>query len=78
MSTLTVQLTDSLKDSLEAAAANEGCSVDQFLVSAASEKLAALSMLERLRREAATARREDFENYLAASPDVPPLTGDEL
>ena len=30
------------------------------------------------RREAASRRREDFERYLAASPDVPPLSGDEL
>jgi hypothetical protein len=31
-----------------------------------------------LRQRARGARREDFEAFLAASPDVPPLPGDKL
>ena len=34
--------------------------------------------MDYLRRQAAAGRREDFEKYLAASPDVPPRSGDEL
>jgi predicted transcriptional regulator len=78
MSTLTVQLPDSLKKTIEALAAREGYSVSQFLASAASEKLAVVLTMDYLRREVAAGRREDFEKYLAASPDVPPPPGDEL
>jgi len=31
-----------------------------------------------LRQRARRAKREDFDAFLAASPDVPPLPGDEL
>jgi hypothetical protein len=78
MSTLTIQLPESLKKNIEDLAAREGYSVSQFLASAAGEKLAVIMTMDYLRREAAAGRREDFEKYLAAAPDVPPLPGDEL
>ncbi len=78
MSTLTVELPDSLKKKIETLAAKEGYSVSQFLASAAGEKLAVVLTMDYLRREAASGRREDFEKYLAAAPDVPPQSGDEL
>lgn len=78
MSTLTIQLPESLKKTIEELAAREGYSVSQFLASAASEKVAVVLTIDYLRREAAAGRREDFERYLASVPDVPPLPGDEL
>jgi predicted transcriptional regulator len=78
MSTLTVQLPEGLKKNIEELAAREGYSVSQFLASAAGEKLAVVMTMDYLRREAAAGRREDFEKYLAAVPDAPPLPGDEL
>ena len=78
MSTLTIQLPESLKKTIEALAEKEGYSVSQFMTSAAGEKLAVVMTMDYLRREAAGGRREDFEKYLAASPDVPPMPGDEL
>ena len=78
MSTLTIQLPDSLRKTIEARAAKEGYSVSQFLASAAGEKVAVVLTMDYLRREAGAGRREDFERYLAAVPDVPPLPGDEL
>ena len=78
MSTLTIQLPESLKKTIEALAAKEGYSVSQFLASAAGEKVAVVLTMDYLRREAAAGRREDFERYLAAVPDAPPLPGDEL
>ncbi len=78
MSTLTVELPESVKKTIEDLAAKEGYSVSQFLASAASEKLAVMLTMDYLRREAAAGRREDFEKYLAAVPDAPPLPGDEL
>ena len=45
---------------------------------AAGEKPEVMTTMDYLRREAAAGRRKDFEKYLAASPDVPPISGDEL
>ena len=59
-------------------AAREGYSVSQFLASAAEAKLAVVLTLDYLRRDAAAGRREDFEKYLAAVPDVPPPEDDRL
>ncbi|MBI2946274.1 MAG: ribbon-helix-helix protein, CopG family [Verrucomicrobia bacterium] len=78
MSTLTIQLPESLKKAIEALTAKEGYSVSQFLASAAGEKLAVVLTMDYLRREAAKGRHDDFEKYLDAVPDAPPLPGDEL
>ena len=63
---------------IEDLAAKEGFSLNQFLASAAGEKLAVMMTMDYVRREAAAGRREDFEKYFAASPDVSPRSGDEL
>ena len=78
MSTLTVQLPESLKKAIEALAAKEGYSASQFMASAAGEKLAVVLTMDYLRREAEAGRRADFEKYLAAVPDVPPPENDRL
>ena len=78
MSTVTLQLPESLKKSIEALAAKEGYSVSQFLASAAGEKLAVVLTMDYLCREAAAGRRADFDKYLAAVPDAPPPEEDRL
>lgn len=78
MSTLIVELPDSLRKSIEALAAKEGYTVSQFLASAAGEKFAVVMTMDYLRREAAAGRRDDFEKYLAAVPDLPPAENDRL
>ena len=78
MTTLAIQMPESLKKSIEALAAREGYSVSQFLASAAGERLAVVLTLDYLRRQAAAGRREDFEKYLAAVPNVPPPETDRL
>ena len=78
MSTLTIQIPDSLRKSIEALAASEGYTVSQFLASAAGEKLAVMTTMDYLRREAALGRREDFERYLSSVPDAEPLESDRL
>jgi predicted metal-dependent hydrolase len=77
MSTLTVQMPESLAQQLRECAAKEGVTVDQLLSSAAAEKLSALMTVEHLRQRALLAKREDFAAFLAASPDAPPMPGDE-
>jgi len=78
VSKLTVELPESLQRSIQALAQREGYSVDQFLASAAAEKMAALRTLDYLRREAASGRREDFERFLAAVPDARPAETDRI
>jgi len=70
MSTLTIELPDSLRKRIEALAAKEGYTVSQFLASAAGEKLAAVLSGDYLQRETVDARRADFEKFLAAVPDT--------
>jgi len=77
MSTVTIQLPDSLKKRIEELAAQEGYSVDQFLASAAGEKLAVMLTMDFLKREADAGRREDFDYYLKAVPDVAPPPNDQ-
>jgi hypothetical protein len=77
MSTLTIQMPESLARQLREYAASEGVTMDQLLSSAAGEKLSALLSVEHLRQRAARGKREDYAAFLAASPDVPPATGDE-
>ena len=78
MSTLTIQMPESLAQQLRECAAKEGLSVDQLLSSAAAEKLSALMTVEHLRQRAIRANRDDFVAFLDESPDVPPMPGDEL
>jgi predicted transcriptional regulator len=78
MTTVTIQLPESLKKRIEALAAKEGYSLSQFLASAASEKLAAMLTMDYLRREAQAGRREHFDKYLEPVPDVPPPENDCL
>ncbi|HEY8666490.1 MAG TPA: hypothetical protein VIL86_07490 [Tepidisphaeraceae bacterium] len=78
MSKVTVQLPESLQRSIQALADQEGYSIDQFLASAAAEKMAALRTLDYLRREAARGSREDFDRFLAAVPVRTPTETDRL
>jgi hypothetical protein len=78
MSKLTVELPESLKRSIETLARTEGYTVDQFMASAAAEKIAAMRTVEYLRSEAAKGRREDFDQVLASVPSAPVPDSDRL
>jgi len=78
MSTITIQMPDSLARQLQEFASKEGMTVDQLISSATAEKLSALMTVEHLRQRAVRANRDDFVAFLDASPDAPPMEGDEL
>ena len=78
MSTISIQLPDGVKQGIETLGKQNGFSVEQFLSIAAGEKLAVMSSLDYLRKEASQGSRQDWGNYLANVPDVPALPGDEL
>jgi predicted transcriptional regulator len=77
MTALTIRLPDSVHRKIKELAAGDGVSVNQFIASAAAEKMASVMTLNWLRAEASQGRREDFLALLNAAPDVPPIPGDE-
>lgn len=78
MTALTIRLPNSVHESIKQLARKDGISVNQFIASAAAEKMASFQTLDYLRREAALGSREDFEKFLALVPDVPALPGDGM
>ena len=78
MSTVSVQIPDSVKRHVERLAAKEGISVDQFYASAAAEKLAALETADYIARRAARGDREAFLRVLAKVPNTEPEESDRL
>ncbi|MFC3683177.1 YlcI/YnfO family protein [Hydrogenophaga luteola] len=71
MTALTIRLPNSLHAKIRELAARDGVSVNQFIASAAGEKLASVLTVDYLRQEASRGRREDFDRFLRAVPDVP-------
>jgi uncharacterized protein (DUF1778 family) len=78
MSTITVRLPKSLHAKIKELAQAEGISMNQFLVVAAAEKMAALLTEDYLTREAQHGQRADFEKVLQAVPHVEPEDYDRL
>ena len=77
-STLTLRLPKSLHSTIKKQAKADGVSINQFLVTAAAEKLSALLTQDYLEKEAAQGKREDFIKVLKAVPHVKPEAYDEL
>jgi len=78
MSTLTLRLPKSLHENIKNLAKDEGISINQFLVSAAAEKMSALLTKDYLENEAKKGQRKDFEKVLKAVPDIEPDEYDKL
>lgn len=78
MSTLSVRLPDSLHKQIRRLAKQEGMSINQFISTAAAEKMAALMTLDYLEERAKRGSREKFEAALATLPDVEPESYDRL
>jgi uncharacterized protein (DUF1778 family) len=78
MTALTIRLPNSVHESIKQLARKDGISVNQFIASAAAEKMASFQTLDYLRREAGLGTREDFDRFLALVPDAPAQAGDEL
>ena len=78
MTALTVRLSNSVHENIKALARKDGISVNQFIASAAAEKMASVLTVDYLRREGAQGKRRDFERFLSLAPDVPAQPGDAL
>ncbi len=77
MTALTIRLPNSVHQKIKELAARDDVSVNQFIASAASEKMASVLTLDYLKSEAKKGKRSDFEHYLSLVPDVPAQSGDE-
>ena len=78
MSTISLRLPDSLHKRIRELANDDGISINQFISTAAAEKLAALMTVEYLEKRAQRGNRERFEAALARLPDVEPEDYDKL
>ncbi len=70
MTTMSLRLPDSMHQRLKEWAAKDSVSINQFITSAVTEKLAALSTLEYLEARAQRASKSRFDAVLAKVPDV--------
>ena len=78
MSTLSIRLPESLHDGIREAARREGISINQFIASAAGEKLAAWATEEVLAERARRGDRASFEAALGRVADRAPDPDDAI
>ena len=78
MSALSLRLTDSIHRHIKEIANQEGVSINQFILTAVTEKVSAIMTEEYLAERANRADREAFRAILDNVPDREPLPGDEL
>ena len=77
MTALTVRLPNSVLQKIKELAERDDISVNQFIASAAAEKMASVMTLDYLRTEAGKGKRSDFEHYLSRVPNAPADANDE-
>lgn len=78
MTALTIRLPNSVHQKIKELAARDQISVNQFIASAAAEKMSAVLTLDYLRNEAAQGNRDAFVRYLDMAADSPAVDGDTL
>lgn len=78
MTTLSIRVPDSLHRAIKELATKDGYSMNQFLVTAAAEKLSALETVDYLRHRAERANLKEFDRLLAMVPAQDPDNGDDL
>lgn len=78
MSAITIRLPESLHRKLKEVAKRDGISLNQFISSAASEKLSAVLTLEYLKERADRSSEKAFREILGSVRDRPPLESDQL
>jgi hypothetical protein len=78
MSAITVRLPNSVHGEAKQLAAADGASINNFIVSAVAEKIAARRTVGWLKKQAgANGSPERLMAILAEAPDMPPMSGDE-
>ena len=78
MSALSLRLPNSIHRHIKEIASQEGVSINQFILSAVSEKISAITTESYLAKRADRADREKFKRILGKVPSRTPIAGDEL
>lgn len=78
MTALTVRLPNSVHQKIRELALRDEISVNQFIASAVSEKMASVMTLDYLKLEAAKGSRSDFDRFMNLVPNAPVMAGDEM
>ncbi|XZO02868.1 MAG: toxin-antitoxin system HicB family antitoxin [Microcoleus sp.] len=78
MSTLNVNIPDSIYKSMQELAQQYNISVDQFIAAAIAEKISVLMNESYLQERANRGSREKYESVLAKVPDIEPEDYDKL
>lgn len=78
MSTLNVNIPESLRRRAESLAEDDGVPLDQFIATALAEKVAVLDADSYIRERAARGSREKFDRVLSKVPDLEPEEHDRL
>lgn len=78
MSNYALRVPESLFDYARKVAQEEQVSMNQFFVTAIAEKVSALKTEAYFRERQMRGELAGFDAWLAASPDAPPVAGDEL
>ncbi len=78
MTALTVRLPNSVHQKVKELAQRDDISVNQFIASAASEKMASVMTLDYLKSEASKGQRSDFDSFMGLVPSAPAMAGDEM
>ena len=76
MGALTICLPNSVHQKIKELVARNEISVNQFIASAASEKMASVMTLDYLKAESAKGKRSGFKRFLKMVPDSPAQKGD--
>jgi len=77
MSTLSLRLPNSLHEQIRQLAKRDGISINQFVASAAAEKMTALLTEEYINKRARRASRKKFQDMLDKVPDIEPENYDK-
>jgi len=78
MSTLSLRIPNSLHEQIRHLAKRDGISINQFLASAAAEKMSALLTEEYIEERAGRASLRKFQRVLKKVPDTEPEDFDRL
>ncbi|MBF0263808.1 MAG: toxin-antitoxin system HicB family antitoxin [Gammaproteobacteria bacterium] len=78
MSALSLRLPNSIHRHIKEIATEEGVSINQFISSAVSEKISAITTENYLSQRAKKAKKSEFSAILDKVPDRAPISGDEL
>jgi len=78
MSTLSLRLADSVHEKIKQFAKVEGISINQFIASAAIEKISAFATVEYWENRASRANENKFTQALNAVPDAVPEDQEQL